>query len=212
MKLQYILWDWNGTLLDDVKIALDTNNEVFPRFGLKPLGTLEDYVKIFDFPIRDYYKKAGVPDEMFDDVANAWAGLFLENSKKALLQKGAEETLGFFKEMGLRQAILSASKQSHLHEQVARYPIGHYFEAMLGLTDIYATSKVGIARDYLQKEKIDPNQALFIGDTLHDVEVAKAIGVRCVLVAKGHHSHERLMTAGVPVFNDLVQVRNIVIG
>lgn len=57
MKLQYILWDWNGTLLDDVQIALDTNNEIFPQFGLPPLGTLEDYLRVFDFPIRDYYKK-----------------------------------------------------------------------------------------------------------------------------------------------------------
>jgi phosphoglycolate phosphatase len=42
-----------------------------------------------------------------------------------------------------------------------------------------------------------------VGDTLHDVEVAEALGISCVLIAQGHQSRERLDQAGVPVFADL---------
>ena len=206
MALQYILWDWNGTLLDDVHIALEANNLVFPTFGLPPLGTIHDYLEVFDFPIRDYYQKVGVPDDLFDDVAKAWSHTYMEISKKAPLQKEAPETLAYFASLGLKQVILSASKADHLHEQVARYPIGHYFDEMLGLNNIYAASKVDLAKDYFARENISPDHALFIGDTLHDAQVAKAIGCQCVLVAKGHQPAHRLEKAHVPIYNHLLEI------
>lgn len=144
-------------------------------------------------------------------MAQAWARLFLKNSKNALLQTGAIETLEAFKAQGLKQVILSASKQNHLHQQVGCYPIGHFFEEMLGLKDIYAASKVSIAKAYLKKEAIDPNRALFIGDTLHDAQVAQAIGVQCLLVARGHQPRYRLIKAGVPVFDDLFEAKNTIL-
>ncbi|NLB91564.1 MAG: HAD family hydrolase [Clostridiales bacterium] len=208
MAIQYVLWDWNGTLLDDVQIAVDTNNDVFPLFDLPLQVTLEDYLELFDFPVKDYYLKVGVPEPLFDAVAQQWSLLYMENSKKALLQKDAESTLDFFSDKGCTQVIISASKQEHLHQQVARYSIEKYFDAMLGLNNIYAVSKVDLAKQYLKKQKISPKQALFIGDTLHDAQVAQAIGCTCVLVAKGHHPRYRLSLAGVPVFDSLLEVQN----
>lgn len=203
--LKYILWDWNGTLLDDVQIALDANNEIFPTFGLAPLGKLEDYHRVFGFPIKDYYEKVGVGEKIFDAVAQAWSKVYMEKSKNSFLQPGAKEALMLFKEKGLKQVILSASNQEHLHEQVSRYPIEKYFDEMLGLNNIYAASKVEIAQDFFQRENISPKEALFIGDTLHDAQVAKAINCHSVLISRGHQPAYRLEEAGIPIFNNLTE-------
>lgn len=211
MAWKTILWDWNGTLLDDVETALAVNNEIFPIFGLAPLGDLADYHKVFRFPIRDYYRDVGVTDELFDDVAQAWSAGYMKKSEGCCLQKGALEALEAFSKAGLSQVILSASKREHLHEQIARFPIGQYFDDALGLSHIYATSKVELARDYLKTQNLEPREALFLGDTLHDAEVAKAIGCDCMLIARGHQARETLETAGVPILNDLCEATQYIL-
>ena len=211
MPWTYVLWDWNGTLLDDVQTAVDVNNEIFPRFGFPPLGEVADYHRLFRFPVREYYRDLGVTDDIFPAVANAWSEGYMEKSAGCRLQKHALEALEAFHQAGFQQAILSASKEEYLHEQIARYPIGGYFKAALGLTHIYATSKVDLAKDFLKDHGVDPVKAVFLGDTLHDAEVAEAIGCGCILIARGHQPWQTLRKAGVPVFEDLEKAKEYVL-
>ena len=108
--------------------------------------------------------------------------------------------------MGLEQAIVSASHQQALDSQVEEQGLGGFFQARLGISDIYAGSKAGLAQRYLESQGVPPEQALFVGDTLHDWEVAQEAGCPCVLLAQGHQSRALLETAGVPVLESLIQV------
>ncbi len=211
MPWTYVLWDWNGTLLDDVQVAVDVNNDIFPTFGLTPLGGLADYHRLFRFPIREYYRDLGVTDDIFPSIANAWMQGYMERSKDCPLQKHALGALEAFHQAGFQQAILSASKEEYLHEQIARFPIGGYFQAALGLSHIYATSKVDLAKEFLTNHGVDPRQAVFLGDTLHDAEVAEAIGCECILIARGHQPWQTLLEANVPVFEDLQKAKEYVL-
>ncbi len=211
MPWTYVLWDWNGTLLNDVQIAVDVNNDIFPGFGIKPLKNVAEYHRVFCFPVREYYRALGVTDDMFDDVANAWMRGYMEKSKACSLQPHAMEALEAFQQAGFGQAILSASKVENLHMQVAQYPIGHYFQAALGLSHIYATSKVDLAKCFLQDHGVDPKKAIFLGDTLHDAEVAQAIGCACLLIEGGHQSRPTLLEAGVPVFENLQAAKEYIL-
>ena len=99
-----------------------------------------------------------------------------------------------------------------LTEQLAFAGISERFDAVLGLSHIYATSKESIGLDYLLQSEIDPRDALMLGDTLHDAEVAATLQCRCILVARGHQSKETLQLAGVPVVDDLAQAVSLVLG
>ncbi len=211
MSWTYVLWDWNGTLLDDVQTAVDVNNEIFPRFGFPPPGGVADYHRLFRFPVREYYRDLGITDDIFPDVASAWLKGYMVKSRECRLQKHALESLEAFRQAGFIQAILSASKEEYLHEQIARYPIGSYFQAALGLSHIYATSKVDLAREFLKNSGVNPRRAIFLGDTLHDAEVAQAIGCDCILVARGHQPLTTLKKANVPVFGDLENAKEYVL-
>ena len=211
MPWTYVLWDWNGTLLDDVQAAVDVNNEIFPRFGFSPPGGIADYHRLFRFPVREYYRDLGVTDDVFPAVANAWSEGYMVKSIGCRLQKHALEALEAFRLAGFHQAILSASKEEHLHQQIARYPIGGYFQAAMGLTHIYATSKVDLAREFLKSHGVDPRQAVFLGDTLHDAEVAEAIGCDCILIARGHQPWETLRKANAAVFEDLEKAKEYIL-
>ena len=112
-----------------------------------------------------------------------------------------------------RQVILSASKRQNLLGQMARFDILPYFDEVLGLDHIYATSKEGIGRAWMERAGVDPADCAMIGDTLHDADVARAMGA-----GDSRDSAEDLAIAGIdkmaalaeklhiPKFADIEQV------
>lgn len=201
-----IFWDWNGTLVDDVATVVQINNQVFARHGYAPT-TEEEYRRLFRFPVIEYYRDLGVTDEDFRVIAKEWNEGFVRAFHQVPLKKNVAETVARFHRAGFRQVIISASQRDQLQVQVKQYPQLHnMFEQVLGLHDVYAVSKVQLARDYLAQSGVDPAQALFIGDTTHDAEVAAAIGCPCRLIAGGHQMDAVLRTAGVPVLESLMQL------
>ena len=206
-----VLWDWNGTLLDDLAYGMSVRNRTFPPFGLPTVESVEAYHEQFTFPIRTYYARAGVTDENFVEVAHAWMDEYVRGFSTVPLHMDAMETLERFADRGLTQVVLSATKRDMLLEQIAQFDIQRYFADILGLGNIYAGSKEDIGRQYLQNCGIAPENTVMIGDTLHDADVAKAIGAKCILVARGHQSRQTLLTAGVPVVDTLVQAAEMIL-
>lgn len=203
--IRQVLWDWNGTLLDDLTYAIGVRNRTFPAFGLPRIGSVAEYHRQFTFPVRRYYERAGVTDETFVAVAHAWMAEYVRGFDTVPLHGDAVETLARFAAAGVRQAVLSATRRDMLESQIARFPIRAYFTDVLGLSDIYARSKEAVGLDYLARCGVPAASTLMIGDTLHDAEVARAMGTGCVLVARGHQSRETLLTAGVPVMDTLLE-------
>jgi len=201
--LRQVLWDWNGTLLDDLQYAIGVRNRVFPRFGLPCVESLAQYHSEFTFPVRLYYERAGVTDEIFDDVAHAWMAEYVRGYPQVPLRGDALQTLRLLADAGVKQVMLSATRRDMLLEQMAVHPITPYFSDVLGLGDIYAVSKEEVGRNYLKTCGIPASESVMIGDTLHDAEVARAMGTACILVTGGHHDRAKLETAGVPVASSL---------
>lgn len=201
-----IFWDWNGTLLDDVDYVVRLNNRLFSRWGLEPFATADAYREVFDFPIRDYYRRVGVTENIFEDVAQAWSAGYMEGCRACPLREGAAEAVARFREAGLRQVVVSASKGEHLSVQVGFYPqLAGAFDSLLGLADIYAASKVHLAQGYLAAHGLDPAEVVLLGDTCHDHEVAQAVGCGCLLISGGHQLPAKLAATGRPVMGSLGQ-------
>lgn len=201
-----IFWDWNGTLVDDVDTVVKINNQVFALHGYPPT-TAEDYRRLFRFPVIEYYRDLGVTDEDFRLIAKEWNEGFVEAFPQVPLKKNVPETLRRFQAAGFRQVIISASQQDQLRAQVKLFPeLNGMFDEVLGLSNVYAVSKVELAREYLSRSGVNPADALFIGDTTHDAEVAAAIGCPCRLISGGHQMDSVLETAGVPVLASLTQL------
>ena len=211
MMIRQILWDWNGTLLDDLKYGMSVRNRIFPSFDLPTINSVEAYHEQFTFPIRLYYERAGVTDENFVEVAHAWMAEYVRGFPTVPLHADAREVLDRFAGMGLRQVVLSATKRDMLREQIAQFNIQHYFHEVLGLGDIYAGSKEDIGRQYLESCGIPPEETLMLGDTLHDADVARAIGARCILIPRGHQSRETLKTAGFPIADTLMDAADMIL-
>lgn len=201
-----IFWDWNGTLVADVPLVVRVNNEVFARHGYRQT-TQEEYRRLFRFPVIDYYRDLGVKDEDFPAIAREWNEGYVAGFHEVPLAPGAVEALRRFRQAGFRQVIVSASQRDQLRRQVDSFPaLRGMFDEVLGLHDVYAVSKVQLAKDFLARDGADASDAVFLGDTNHDAEVARAIGCRCYLIAGGHQNNEVLAHSGATVLKSLTEL------
>ena len=204
MVFETIIWDWNGTLLDDVAIAVDSINKLLYRRGLNEIS-IEKYLEVFTFPVQEYYQKIGFDLEIepFEIVAHQFIEIYDKAVDICTLHEGVETTLGDFHQAGCRQFILSAMEQNQLERTVSYNGISHYFEELSGLGNHYARSKVENGLTLISRRKLNLSSTLMIGDTIHDAEVARTIGCKCILIANGHQSKTTLETSGATVLNNL---------
>ena len=214
MRPELILWDWNGTLLDDVALCEDALNRLLARYGYPQRYDHDQYRAIFGFPVQDYYARAGFDftRDSFDELARSFMEDYIPASEACPLMDGARETLDAFASAGLHQVILSASPLSTLQHQVEARGVAPYFDRLLGLGDIYAKSKVELGLRYLREVGFAPARAVMIGDSTHDFEVARALGVGCILQSSGHQPLEVLRQTGAPVVPGLREVAARILG
>lgn len=200
-KVQYthLIWDFNGTILDDVDIGIEAANVLLGRRNLPLMNTRAEYQKHFRFPIIEYYKDVGFDfqKESFDDVAVEWVAEYMARMPGATIFAGVRETMAEVCARGIPQILLSATKLEMLKGQVEDLGLVDVFSEIYGLGHIHATSKKALAEQL--REKYPEGKFLFVGDTDHDLEVAKAAHADCVLFAGGHQSPEQLATLGCPV-------------
>jgi len=208
-----ILWDWNGTLLDDVSICINLINGMLTRRG-HPAISRERYREIFTFPVKEYYKKAGfdLENEDFGQLAVEFIQGYHAAFPNAGLFKESRLLLLAFRNASLPQAILSAMEQGSLQYSLASHCIDSFFSVIQGIDNHHADGKLEAGRALMEKLTILPSDILLIGDTLHDAEVADALGVNCLLVASGHQSIHRLQQSGKTVVPGLASLLPLVQG
>ncbi|MDD6265602.1 MAG: HAD family phosphatase [Clostridia bacterium] len=212
MNFSHIIWDFNGTILDDVKTCIECINEMLLKRNIPVLLGYEDYYRHFKFPIIDYYKSVGFDfnKEPFDDVlAPEWVDLYLKKVKDAKIREGALEAINFFSKYGLKQVVISATEYCMLKKQLTDLKIVNLFDDFIGLDNIHAKSKIELSKNWFACEK--PKKALFIGDTLHDLEVANSLSCDCVLISGGHQSEETLKSKCKNVFSDYKNIIDYVV-
>ncbi len=208
MTAPAIIWDWNGTLLNDLELCVSSINVLLEKRKLPALN-LQKYREVFAFPVQDYYEAIGFDfsKEDFEVPALEFIDLYENNVENCQLQNGVPEILHFFKKKGIKQFVLSAMHQEMLEKTLKHNGVSHFFEGIAGLGDHFAVSKVERGRQLISRFKIGKEKAWIIGDTIHDFEVAQELGIRCILVADGHQSQKRLEKTGAAVLGELKKLQ-----
>ena len=207
-KFDRVLWDWNGTLLDDLDMNYKVMKTMLLNTGKTSFPSKEFYLEHFGFPIINFYKLLGFSFEnrSFEKAAEEYVFEYEKRLPGTKLFENAESTLKTLSENNIKQAVISATGHERLALQVSRFGIEKYFDAVLGTENELGKGKTDVARAWLEKSKTDPKRTVFIGDTLHDLETAQAIGCECIFIARGHNSKERLLSSGCKVLGDIGEI------
>ena len=201
-----IIWDWNGTLFNDVYLCSGIMNYLLSERKL-PKISIDRYREIFTFPVKEYYIKAGhnFKEESFEKIG---MDFIIEYEKKKLncsLYPFAKEVLKKFQKLNMNQYLLSAYKQDNLVEIIKHYHIFEYFTSIRGLDHVYADGKFELGKQLVSEISANGNSSstLLIGDTIHDFEVADELGIDCILISDGHQDEKRLNKLNTQVFRNL---------
>ncbi|WAS91431.1 HAD family hydrolase [Nannocystis punicea] len=197
----HVIWDWNGTLLDDLDLCVEIGADVLERFGY-PRVTRDTYLAQFRFPVVDYYKSVGVDLERtsFEEMSHHFMTTYQARVQHSKLFAGTREMLAGLVASGIRCSVLSATHEPDLQVHLEHHGLTSLFTHVCGLGDRRARSKVERGRQLLAQMQCAPAEVVMFGDTDHDAEVATALGIDVILLTGGHQSEERLAARGHRVF------------
>ena len=204
MKCEHIIWDWNGTLLDDVWLSVQSINTVLSRYDL-PQITTSRYLNIFTFPVIEYYKVLGFNFEKdpFKKVGTEFINEYTSNQYNPDLHEGSINVLKTIHDSPVGQSLVSAATQKMLDKLIHYHKLENYFDDIIGQDNHYAYGKEDTVNKWLDTRDLDPSHVLFIGDTIHDHEVAINSGMQSLLISHGHTSQERLLKTRTIVLPNL---------
>jgi phosphoglycolate phosphatase len=183
----HVVFDWNGTILNDVALAAECVSGVLGARGLGPVD-VATYRRHFDFPVRSLYEKLGLEldDSLFDRLMTDYLSVFDARAPQCALHDGAIELFEQLRRSDVGMSILSATYAPTLCGIVSAFGLDAYFAHVAGLESRHAAGKDGLARDLAKRLSTEAASVWYVGDTRHDLEIAQALGWRPFLVAFGH--------------------------
>lgn len=203
-KYGHIIWDWNGTILNDLELCVDVGNNLFKKKNI-PQISVDHYKSIFTIPVKDYYIAAGFDfsKESFEIVGKEWMDEYESRKYECSTHNYLIDLMKKFKEIGIQQSVVSAYRQDRLIDMINKFGLSGYLENIKGLDNIYAAGKHHLVKDLIKILGNGHGETLMIGDTVHDFEVAQDVGADCILVACGHQTKDKLKETGAKVYDSL---------
>ncbi len=189
-----IFFDFNGTLLNDLDRGYDCIRQLCIEYHVT-IPSQNLYLETFGFPVHQFYLNLGfkLDHHAYQKLSERFMELYHRDPLPDLFER-VPALLERLSSMGLRLAIISAYRQDRLNRLLELRGIQSKFEWVSGLQDDLATSKEIRLQEAMQV--LQPQNPLFIGDTLHDLDVARSVGIPCHLIASGHTSYDRLCREG----------------
>ncbi|MBN2065118.1 MAG: HAD family hydrolase [Sedimentisphaerales bacterium] len=207
MKYRHIIWDWNGTLLNDAAECTAVVDKLMQKHNLGRLSQ-ERYRKETCFPVINFYIALGFDFQKvpFTEIARDYIEQYDQLMLNSSLHDESRLCLTNLTAAGYTHSVLSAYEQIRLEKAISHFGLTDYFLKIIGLSDYFAHSKKDNGIKWINELPYDKEQVLFIGDTTHDHEVALAMGVDCILMTNGHQSPEHFDQTHRQTFNNLGEV------
>ncbi|HEX3761393.1 MAG TPA: HAD family hydrolase [Kofleriaceae bacterium] len=185
--VQHVIFDWNGTLIDDCGLAVATVNSLRDECGM-PRITREQYRRAFRFPIREFYRSIGfdVDGDAFPALMARYLERFNAQVDDCALHAGTLDLLAGLRTAGVKVHILSASHRDTLSTSLRAKGLAELFDHIAGLGDALATTKHQLGTELAARLGSPPADVVYVGDTDHDYEVACAQGWKFLFVDHGH--------------------------
>ncbi|MEV8309452.1 HAD family hydrolase [Streptomyces flavidovirens] len=204
----HLVWDWNGTLLDDISAVIGATNAAFAEIGIEPI-TLARYRELYCVPIPRFYERlmGRLPtDAEWLVMDEAFHRHYTELRVVCALAHGVEELLVEWQSAGRSQSLLSMYGHEQLLPVVRQYGIERHFVRVDGRTGPSGGSKAAhMARHVAALGGVTTERVVVIGDAVDDAVAAAHVGARAVLYTGGSHSRASLEPAGVPVVDTLAE-------
>jgi len=213
----HIVWDWNGTLFDDLEVVVRSVNHGLSGFGAIPID-LDGYRSNYTRPVKLFYDRLigrEITTEEWTTVDRVFHDAYRSALNEARLTVDAAQALQTVADGGHTQSLLSMFPQPDLLPLVERIGIAGFFDRIDGLSegspgDLKAAYLERHLRQLIAGE--DPREVVVIGDTPDDAIAATHVGARPILYDGGSHHRHDLEATGAEVASSLVAAVALALG
>ena len=205
-----IIWDYNGTIVDDVNAALDAVNDMLIKRN-QPVIDLCKYQAAVDIPIWKFYETVFIKGSItMQDAINEFDAGYDKYISEHPLMNGVEDMLEHFKSLGIRQLVLSASHEDKVLTGLRKLGIIKYFDVVLARSDYNVGDKTYLAKQYFMDSQMSPDNAVVIGDCVNDFDVARSLGCDCILNTRGHQGVEQLSQTSALIIDSMYELKDLI--
>jgi phosphoglycolate phosphatase len=214
---KFIVWDWNGTLLDDAEITLECVNIILDKVG-HPRIDMQIFRDAHAIPLEQFYRKIGFREEdipgLIESERHSFHDSYEPRAETLSLRLGAAEVLGHAHASDVRSVILSNHLTDPIRKQLKRLMIDDYFHEVLA----YASREIQFKdmtkgerlRRFIGTHGLTNKNAIIIGDTDEEVRIGRALGLGTVAITGGVVSERRLREAGPDhLIHDLKELKPV---
>ena len=204
MKFRHVVWDWNGTLLNDSNACWRVCNGIFKEFN-RPEIDLHLYRHSITIPARVFWNAHGLgaSDEEYLLISERFHQLYHIELEECRLHDGIADLVSDLSNGGVTQSILSAHQEALLHYATKQFNLFSKMTDVVGVPDHTAGGKIGVGLDWINRSGVDRQQTIMVGDMQHDFEVAQALGIGCVLISHGFQAPGVLEQTGADIVHSL---------
>lgn len=201
----HLVWDWNGTLLNDLSLVVAATNAAFAHVGGPAVSADEHRVR-FRRPISDYYAEVlgrAVDAEEFGRLDRIFHDAYRTGLTSCELADEATEAMRVWPGS---QSLLSMWFHDELVPTVTTYGLTGHFTRVDGLrATVGGDLKAAHLRQHLTELGLDGGSVVLIGDSIDDADAAESVGGQCVLYTGGFTDPDRLRASGRPVADTLTE-------
>jgi phosphoglycolate phosphatase len=192
--VRLIVFDWDGTLMDSETQIVHCMHCAIQDLALEP-RTADQCRNIIGLGLReaidDLYPGRGA--DFLQHFVEAYRRHWFANAHHSELFPGARETLDLLREAGFALAVATGKGRTGLDKALANTGLAALFAATRCSDETRSKPHPQMLSEILAEVDCDPRQALMVGDTEYDLQMARQAGVGAVAVSYGVHERERLM-------------------
>jgi phosphoglycolate phosphatase-like HAD superfamily hydrolase len=201
----HLVWDWNGTLLNDLSLVVASTNAAFASVGGAPVSAHEHRVR-FRRPVSDFYAEVlgrTIDAEEFGRLDKIFHDAYRTGLTTCEL---AADAVTAMRSWTGSQSLLSMWFHDELVPTIETYGLTGMFRQVDGLrSGVGGDHKAAHLVRHLDALGIAGSSAVLIGDSIDDGDAASSVGARCVLYTGGFTDPDRLRASGLPVADSLTE-------
>lgn len=201
--IKNIIFDWSGVIKDCVDDQIFIVNKIFQEFGATSIS-LQEFRDNWTQPYMTFYNKY-LPDLTLEQEQLAYKKAIM-NQPMARPYPGISEVITNLKQMGIKMVVVSSDFPETLYSEINQFSLKDIFIDIA--TD--AHDKLVAMKDLISKHNFDKAETIVVGDSNHEIEAGKSIGIKTMGVTWGFTNEDKI-TAANPDFivRNLDELRKI---
>ncbi|MFN4872470.1 MAG: HAD hydrolase-like protein [Akkermansiaceae bacterium] len=181
-----LIFDWSGTLVDDMGPVIEATNVVLEKYGIAPYDR-EGFRRSFRLPYHEFYEEL-LPGVALTELEAHFRPAFDGATSLVTVLPHAREKLEWAKQRGMRMFVLTSMDPTAFARQLNEFEMQDFFEETYsGVID-----KRELIAHILETHSLHKDETAFIGDMTHDIETARHGGISSIAVLTGYHHAEVL--------------------